>query len=252
MTERIVNDPSQHGWVEKDGKWVWAGSSDGSGGGGSGGGYWSLNYPDIYYDEGKVGVGTSDPASLFHLHSSYSPTIRMTREGGNKSGSISLGQNELNFSVNLVEGTERIGFSMGSLSALTIQSDLTSKFADAVSIGPYSDLILKTANPEGMETPNTEARLYHTNTCGIAFKVSGIVPLYSSGEESPNRVNLGTSDSSFKNGYFTGALYADSVTVDTVKSANYLNDTGTPIMRTMTEDEFEKITPDEDTVYFLI
>ncbi len=32
MSERIVNDPSQHGWVEVDGKWVWKGS-DGSGGG---------------------------------------------------------------------------------------------------------------------------------------------------------------------------------------------------------------------------
>ena len=28
MSERIVNDPSQHGWVEENGKWVW----DGSGG----------------------------------------------------------------------------------------------------------------------------------------------------------------------------------------------------------------------------
>ena len=32
MSERIVNDPSQHGWVEVDGKWMW-GSSGGSGGG---------------------------------------------------------------------------------------------------------------------------------------------------------------------------------------------------------------------------
>ena len=31
MSERIVNDPSQHGWVEVDGKWMW-GASGGSGG----------------------------------------------------------------------------------------------------------------------------------------------------------------------------------------------------------------------------
>ena len=30
MSERIVNDPSQHGWVEEDGKWVWDGQSAGS------------------------------------------------------------------------------------------------------------------------------------------------------------------------------------------------------------------------------
>ena len=32
MAERIVNDPSQHGWVEVDGKWMW----DASGGGDTG------------------------------------------------------------------------------------------------------------------------------------------------------------------------------------------------------------------------
>lgn len=30
MSERIVTDPSQHGWVEVNGKWMW-GASDGSG-----------------------------------------------------------------------------------------------------------------------------------------------------------------------------------------------------------------------------
>ena len=33
MSERIVNDPSQHGWVEVDGKWMWGGSGGGSGAG---------------------------------------------------------------------------------------------------------------------------------------------------------------------------------------------------------------------------
>ena len=32
MSERIVNDPSQHGWVEDNGKWVW-GASGGTGAG---------------------------------------------------------------------------------------------------------------------------------------------------------------------------------------------------------------------------
>ena len=30
MSERIVDDPSLHGWVEEDGKWVWDGQSAGS------------------------------------------------------------------------------------------------------------------------------------------------------------------------------------------------------------------------------
>ena len=33
MSERIVNDPSQHGWVEVDGKWVWDASGSGGGAG---------------------------------------------------------------------------------------------------------------------------------------------------------------------------------------------------------------------------
>lgn len=31
MSERIVNDPSQHGWVEESGKWVWDGTDSGAG-----------------------------------------------------------------------------------------------------------------------------------------------------------------------------------------------------------------------------
>lgn len=31
MSERIVSDPSQHGWVEVNGKWVWNGASSGGG-----------------------------------------------------------------------------------------------------------------------------------------------------------------------------------------------------------------------------
>ena len=31
MSERAISDPSQHGWVEVDGKWIWGGSGGGSG-----------------------------------------------------------------------------------------------------------------------------------------------------------------------------------------------------------------------------
>ena len=33
MSERIVNDPSQHGWIEEDGKWVWDAPGGGAGAG---------------------------------------------------------------------------------------------------------------------------------------------------------------------------------------------------------------------------
>ena len=33
MSERIVTDPSQHGWIEVDGKWVWDASGGGAGAG---------------------------------------------------------------------------------------------------------------------------------------------------------------------------------------------------------------------------
>ena len=33
MSERAISDPSQHGWVEVDGKWMWGGSGGGSGNG---------------------------------------------------------------------------------------------------------------------------------------------------------------------------------------------------------------------------
>ena len=31
MSERAIADPSQHGWTEVDGKWMWGGSGGGSG-----------------------------------------------------------------------------------------------------------------------------------------------------------------------------------------------------------------------------
>jgi len=242
MSERIVNDPSQHGWVEEDGKWVWAGSGGSGGGGngsGGGGGYWSQNYPHVYYNEGNVGVGTDDPQDEIHLFSS-TPAMRMTTKDAGKDAFMGLYDNEFSIST-----TENINFKVGGYSALTIKSDRTSKFDDAVVIGPNSDLILKTANPAG----NTEARIYHSNTVGISFQAGAIAPVSNIGEAS-DRVNLGTPDSNFRAGYFE-TVNADSVITSEIKASDYLNDTGTPIMRTMTEEEFENITPDEDTVYFL-
>mgnify|MGYP001410037807 CR=1 FL=1 len=32
MNQRVIADPSQHGWVEVDGKWKWAAGSGGGGG----------------------------------------------------------------------------------------------------------------------------------------------------------------------------------------------------------------------------
>ena len=37
MSERIVDNPANHGWVEENGKWVWDASGGGSGGGGGAG-----------------------------------------------------------------------------------------------------------------------------------------------------------------------------------------------------------------------
>ena len=31
MSERAIADPSEHGWTEVDGKWMWGGSGGGSG-----------------------------------------------------------------------------------------------------------------------------------------------------------------------------------------------------------------------------
>ena len=48
MSERAIADPSQHGWVEVDGKWMW----DSSGGGGE-----SYNDTEV---RGLIAANTSD------------------------------------------------------------------------------------------------------------------------------------------------------------------------------------------------
>ena len=76
MSERIVNDPSLHGWVETDdGKWVWEAS---------GGGLWEQNGDDIYYDAGNVGIGTDEISGL-----SGKPTVHINDKAGN--GAIRVG-----------------------------------------------------------------------------------------------------------------------------------------------------------------
>jgi len=55
MSERIVSDPSQHGWVEEDGKWVWDGQSQSSLWTDEGNG--SISYDGTVEVNGQNGVG---------------------------------------------------------------------------------------------------------------------------------------------------------------------------------------------------
>ena len=72
MSERIVNDPSQHGWVEESGKWVWEGCAttghidDGTIDGqittwDVAKGEWTPEGA-LVVDGGSVGIGTDSPS----------------------------------------------------------------------------------------------------------------------------------------------------------------------------------------------
>ena len=80
MSQRIVSDPSQHGWVEVDGKWVWDATGGGSG-------QWEQNGDDIYYNDGNVGIGTDNP--------SPNGPLSIERDGANST----------EFNISLTNGT---------------------------------------------------------------------------------------------------------------------------------------------------
>ena len=60
MSERIVNDPSQHGWVEVNGKWMW---------GASGGGSDLSNYYTKSESDGRYLQSETDPTVPDHVKS---------------------------------------------------------------------------------------------------------------------------------------------------------------------------------------
>ena len=55
MSQRVIDDPAAAGWeLNPDtGYWMWKGE-EGTGG------LWEQNGDDIYYEDGNVGIGTSD------------------------------------------------------------------------------------------------------------------------------------------------------------------------------------------------
>ena len=69
MSERIVNDPSLHGWVEEGGKWVWDGQSAGSIEDGDTEGQittwdgteWTPEGAVVVDASGNVGIGRNNP-----------------------------------------------------------------------------------------------------------------------------------------------------------------------------------------------
>ena len=70
MSERAISDPTEHGWTEVDGKWMWAGSGGGSGSIQDGdtegqittwdGTEWTPEAA-VVVDGGNVGIGTDTP-----------------------------------------------------------------------------------------------------------------------------------------------------------------------------------------------
>ena len=74
MSERIVNDPSQHGWVEVDGKWVWGGSGNSGDGGGAQDSLWVTENNSVTYrssDDSGVFIYDTRDAGMFNRAQMY-------------------------------------------------------------------------------------------------------------------------------------------------------------------------------------
>jgi len=88
VSKRIVDDPSQHGWVEVDGKWVW-GASGGSGGSIQDGDTegqittwdgveWTPEGAVVVNSSGKVGIGNDSPKTRLDVSDGSNTVARFT------------------------------------------------------------------------------------------------------------------------------------------------------------------------------
>jgi hypothetical protein len=201
-TERIVDNPENHGWELVGGKWIWASGrntghiTDGDTEGQIATWHDSANAwtPDstVIVDGGNVGIGTDDPKGPLVVSDS--------------------GGDELLFSASLIPAStytqsyDRNGAQY--ITAVSRASGYDFRVADSSS----ALTIDATGNATFSGTVNTLKTnsvfwVRQQNNLGLAIGDGEVFPVDGNGTNNPSALDLGTSGVRFKDGYFSGNLY---------------------------------------------
>ena len=230
MSERIVNDPSQHGWIEVDGKWVW----DASGGGAGAGMVISETEPTDKV-EGMQWLNPTTGLVLFWDDEKWlqMPTTGAAGKDGvdgvdglwTDNGDTSISYNAGNVGI----GTDTPLYPSTGRTALTVNGDTSANLvfghskapahyllsdASGLTIGDDSgaNLIISADGKVSFKQISIDSGSIWRNvsgTGGIAFSSDSgaeITPLGNDGLQTDAQMNFGRRAYRFKNGYFSGTV----------------------------------------------
>ena len=275
MSERIVSDPSQHGWVDLgNGKWGWGGQGSGGGGADLSNYVSKLEQNDVY--EGKfrlVWDHSADPDFPFNGALGYnadnadpdSPGGAFLYASGTR-GTVTIGRDgDMEFHGE----SEILGVpdSSGNLPWIKDFSYVQAKdFLDA-----DGNSIVYKHDPAHAHSPNIILNTGFADEGGISATVGGdeVSLMLSRGKfvpqgdpdwhpqsEKPSFLYMGKNTKGyasdlgsyeepskrFNNAYFEGK----------VQAVDFLDKDGNPLMQTLTQAEYDAITPNANTVYFIV
>ena len=188
MSERAIADPSQHGWTEVDGKWMWAGSGGGSGNGSIqdgntegqittwGGTEWTPEGA-VVVSNGDVGIGTDTP-----LYPSTGRTALTVN--GDTSANLVFGHSEAPAHYLLSDAS---GLTIGDDSGGNVVIDAD---GNVVLSGQLSGRVM-----------------FRKDVGGVYFADSNVLPAGTDGWAADNVMSLGSEFNRFKDAHFSGDVH---------------------------------------------
>jgi hypothetical protein len=140
--ERVVSDPEAAGWEfdPATGYWMWKGE-EGTGG------LWEQNGDDIYYADGKVGIGTDAPTAKLHVDNGGSgDLLNLTGQLGSITSSkfgntLSFSRQSVNYISALASGAS---LQMGAQSYVSVETN----GSEAMRIDVNGNVGIGTSDPD--------------------------------------------------------------------------------------------------------
>lgn len=234
MSERIVSDPSQHGWVEVDGKWVW----DASGSGGAGAG---MVISETEPTDKVEGMQWLNPTTGLVLFWDGEKWLEMPggKDGADGKDGVDGLWTDNGGSISYNDGNVGIGTDSPTKPGLTVQKDGTAMVSLVNTAGSSCQILFGDADSDaagrliydnngdymrfdtggGQERMRIDAdgtvtvkgwlsgiNIFRKDVGGIYFADSNVLPAGTDGNAVDDVMSLGSPYNRFKNCYLTGSV----------------------------------------------